>query len=42
MCLNEKSHFESQVKVMTFFKTENSQSHDFDFFGIYKKVKVMT
>ena len=22
MCLNEKSHFKSQVKVMTFFKTE--------------------
>jgi hypothetical protein len=38
MCLNEKS----QVKVMTVFKSEQSQSHDFDFFGILKKVKVMT
>jgi hypothetical protein len=29
MCLNEKSHFKSQVIIMTFFKTEKSQSHDF-------------
>jgi hypothetical protein len=26
MCFNEKSHFKSQVKVMTFFKTEKRKS----------------
>jgi hypothetical protein len=33
-----------KVKVMTltFWDFEKSQSHDFDFFGILKKVKVMT
>jgi hypothetical protein len=41
MCLNEKSHFKSQVKAMNFCKTEKSQSNDFDFLVISNKVKVM-